>query len=146
MRSSQKHNRIMAFDFGTKHIGVAFGQSITLTANGIARIKAQDGKPEWKTLDELISDWKPDFFVIGLPLNMDGSKSDMSFRARKFANRLSDRFNIPHDLVDERLTSMEARNFKSTHHDSRKPFEEIDSLAAAIILESWFSETSANKT
>ncbi|MGL5585418.1 MAG: Holliday junction resolvase RuvX, partial [Plesiomonas sp.] len=63
---------MMAFDFGTKSIGVAIGQEITATARPIASLKARDGIPDWTQVEKLLKEWKPDLVVVGLPLNMDG--------------------------------------------------------------------------
>jgi putative holliday junction resolvase len=130
--------QLMAFDFGTKHIGIAVGQTITCSAEGIARIDAHNGIPDWQALDELVTSWKPDAFVVGLPLNMDGSSSPMSQRAKKFANRIADRFNKKVFMMDERLSSREVKEKHREKSTSRKP-QEFDSLAAAVILQSWFA-------
>jgi len=125
---------IMAFDYGTKKMGVAIGQSVTRTANPLKKISAKDGIPNWKEIDDLIKEWRPNLFVVGLPLNMDGTESDISIRAEKFARRLTGRFNIPHQTVDERLSSFEAKQFSGVSDD-------IDSIAATLILETYFRET-----
>ncbi len=122
---------IMGFDFGTKRIGVAIGQRITATATPLGIIPAKDGKPQWQPLDALIKQWQPAEFVVGLPLNMDGSESDMSLLAEKFARRLHGRFQIPANLCDERLTTFEARSFEQE--------DQLDAIAAKLILESYFS-------
>ncbi len=130
-----KHPRLyLAFDFGSKHIGIATGQTLTRTAEGLCRIKADNGIPRWQELDPIIKEWQPAALVIGLPLNMDGSESDMSRRARKFANRLADRYKLPTHMMDERLSSLEV---KESHCVTDR---EIDSLAAAVILRNWFEQ------
>jgi len=130
----------MAFDFGTKQIGVAVGQTVSKTAQALTLLKASNGAPDWQIIDQLVQEWQPDAFVVGLPLNMDGSVSHMSGRARKFSNRLTDRYHKPCHLVDERLSSVEAREELSTSDDSKKKNTKIDSLAAALILRSWLAE------
>ncbi|SQE31996.1 Putative Holliday junction resolvase [Mannheimia haemolytica] len=100
---------VIAFDFGTNSIGCAVGQSITGTAQGLTTFKAQDGIPNWEEIGKLLQDWKPDMLVVGLPLNMDGTEQPLTQRARKFANRLNGRFNLPVELQDERLTTVEAK-------------------------------------
>ena len=84
----------IAFDFGTKSIGCAVGQSITGTAQALPAFKAQDGIPNWDAIEKCLKDWKPDVIVVGLPLNMDGTEQDLTLRAKKFANRLNGRFGI----------------------------------------------------
>lgn len=89
----------------------------------------------------LLEEWRPDLLVVGLPLNMDGSESDMSARARKFANRLHGRFGLPVELFDERLSSFEAKTLVNSElPEAGKAFKKpatVDALAAALILESW---------
>ena len=135
-------NVIMGFDYGTRKIGIAVGQLITKTANPIAIISARDGVPDWSEIEKLILEWQPAQFVIGLPLNMDETESEMSQRSLKFARRLTGRFNIPHPTIDERLTSREARSLHESHSSTRRgpadrSRDEIDDIAAQIILESW---------
>ena len=81
---------ILAFDFGLKHIGVAVGQTVTRTASPIDTLAARDGKLAWENVASLIDDWSPTALIVGLPLNMDGTESDMSSRARPFAQRLNE--------------------------------------------------------
>ncbi|MBL4679435.1 MAG: Holliday junction resolvase RuvX [Pseudomonadales bacterium] len=129
--SEYKH--VMAFDYGTKKMGIAMGQSITGTANPLKNISAKNGIPNWEEIGKLVAEWKPDLFIVGLPLNMDGSESAISVRAKKFARRLTGRFNIPHRTVDERLTSFEAKQQTGEKSD-------LDAIAAKLILESYFRE------
>lgn len=100
---------ILGFDYGTKQIGVAVGQVITGQARELCTLKAQNGVPDWNQVEALIKEWKPDAVVVGLPLNMDGTPSDMCLRAEKFARRLNGRFNLPFYTHDERLTTFEAK-------------------------------------
>lgn len=132
---------ILAFDFGTRRIGVAVGQAVTETATPLSPITAKDGVPDWQKLEMLIAEWQPEAFVIGLPLNMDGSVSEMSHRARKFANRLQARFDCPSYLMDERLTSHEAKGIHLAQGGVADfKANSVDGLAAQLILESWFRE------
>ena len=133
------HMTLLAFDFGTKSIGVAIGQQLTGTARPLAALKAQDGIPDWNKIEALLKEWLPDRVVVGLPLNMDGTEQPLTARARKFANRLHGRFGIQVDLHDERLSTVEARadlfsrgGFRALNKGS------VDSLSAVVILESWF--------
>src|SRR5690625_5668021 len=92
---------VLAFDFGTQYIGVATGQSITQTASPLAALKAKDGQPNWEQVAELLKQWQPQLLLVGLPLNMDGSASELSRRARRFAGRLQGRL----DRKSTRLNS-----------------------------------------
>ena len=136
---------ILAFDYGTSFIGVAVGQSITGTATPLPALKARDGIPDWNHIQTLIEEWKPQRLIVGLPLNMDDSESELSARARKFANRLQGRFNLPFEMWDERLSSFEARGElleqNRKNKNAAQGFRErgVDSLSARLILESWFA-------
>ncbi|WP_437889355.1 Holliday junction resolvase RuvX [Phytobacter sp. V91] len=132
---------LLAFDFGTKSIGVAIGQRITGTARPLSALKAQDGTPDWNQIDRLLKEWQPEAVIVGLPLNMDGSEQPLTARARKFANRLHGRFGVAVTLHDERLSTVEARaglfeqgGFRALNKGS------IDSASAVIILESYFEQ------
>lgn len=130
---------IIAFDYGTRHIGVAVGQSVTATATPLAPLAARDGVPDWDRVAALLSEWRPDRLVVGRPLNMDGTESELSQRAARFARRLHGRFGLPVAQWDERLSSFEARGQiieRSGSRDFRG--ENVDSLSAVLILESWF--------
>ncbi|WP_386689079.1 Holliday junction resolvase RuvX [Lonepinella sp. MS14437] len=135
---------VLAFDFGTKSIGCAVGQSITGTAQALTAFKAQDGIPNWDAIEKLLKEWQPDRLVVGLPLNMDGTEQALTLRAQKFANRLHGRFGLPVELQDERLTTVDARaeifqrgGFRAL--DKGK----VDGISACLILESWFELHSA---
>jgi len=124
---------VMGFDFGTSKIGVAVGQAITGTATPLTILKARDGIPDWQQVEKLIKEWQPSKLVVGLPLNMDDTPSEMSRLAEKFARKLSGRFNLPSETVDERLSSFEAAN--------RSEGEKlIDAIAAQLILETYFRQ------
>lgn len=132
---------IIAFDYGTRFIGVAVGQSITRTASPLAALSAKDGIPNWDQVDALLKEWQPQRLVVGLPLNMDGTLSDMSQRAEKFAKRLHGRSGLPVEMWDERLSSFEARGEMLARDRGKRDFRErgVDSLSARLILEGWFS-------
>ena len=130
---------LLAFDFGTKSIGVAIGQRITRTARPLTALKAQDGTPAWNVIEKILKEWQPDEVVVGLPLNMDGTEQPLTARARKFANRPHGRFGVKVSLQDERLSTVEARAGLFEHGGFRALNKgSIDSASAVIILESWF--------
>ena len=97
---TNKIQTLMAFDYGKKRIGLAVGQRLLQSANGIGYVNATDGKPNWDQLDAFVKEWQPDGFVVGLPLNMDGTPSDMSKRANKFCNRLHGRYGKPSFTIE----------------------------------------------
>jgi len=133
---------IIAFDFGLKHIGVAIGQEITSTAQTFRSLQANNGEPDWNILDILIKEWKPKLFVVGNPLNMDGSDSEMKKKSDKFSHLINKRYNIPVELMDERLTTREAKDrLRSAKENSISVSADTHQISAQIILESWFSES-----
>lgn len=134
---------VLAFDFGTNSIGCAVGQSITGTAQGLSAFKAQDGIPNWEQIGKVIAQWQPDLLVVGLPLNMDGTEQPLTQRAKKFANCLNGRFNLPVELQDERLTTVEAKSeiFARGGFKALKKGK-VDAISACLILESWFEQQS----
>jgi len=135
---------VLGFDFGTKRIGIAIGQSVTSTATPLATIPARDGIPNWQQIADLLKEWQPDALVVGIPYNMDESESEMSLRAKKFARRLNARFNLPAHGMDERLTSREARErLETLDTKGVKQKHGLDSYAAVVIVESWFAAQQA---
>ncbi len=143
----------LAFDYGTQRIGVAYGQSLTGTAQAVAVIRARDGVPDWNDIAALIDRWQPDVFVVGLPYNLDGSESPLMLRAIKFGHRLNGRFHKPSYGFDERLSSVEAAEriiddadweasgkLSSRRGQGAQKKQAIDDVAAQIILENWLAE------
>jgi putative Holliday junction resolvase len=96
--------------------------------------------PGWDNIQQLVNEWKPDLFVVGLPYNLDGSESELLARAIKFANRLNGRFNIPCFGIDERLSSKAAIERVVEENSGDRKKAAIDDVAAQIILENWFAE------
>lgn len=133
---------VLGFDFGTSRMGVAIGQSITGTARPLAPLKAKEGIPNWDEIAKLVDEWQPDAFVVGLPLDMEGTENEMCQRARKFAKRLHGRFNRPYFMMDERLSSYEAKG-QVIAQGGQRNFKEnsVDGLAAQMIVETWFMES-----
>lgn len=144
---TQKSRTFLAFDYGTKRIGVAVGQELTGTATALATVRATEGKPDWDAITKLIEEWQPDEVVVGLPLNMDGTDSELSRRAQRFGNQLHGRYNLRAHFVDERLSSLQAEE-ELRERPSAKPrgksrkvqAADIDKVAAKIILESWLMQ------
>ncbi|KNC94647.1 Holliday junction resolvase RuvX [Trabulsiella odontotermitis] len=132
---------LLAFDFGTRSIGVAVGQRITGTARPLNALKAQDGNPDWNSIERLLKEWQPENVIVGLPLNMDGTEQPLTARARNFANKIHGRFGVKVTLHDERLSTVEAKSglferggFRALNKGS------VDSASAVIILESFFEQ------
>ncbi len=136
-----EYRSIMAFDFGTQKMGVAYGMSLTGAASPLALMVMKDGIPDWNHLEKTLAEWQPDACLVGLPLNMDDSESELCLRARKFARRLKHRLNKPVWMVDERLTTREAReDVRQISAQRRGKAPAADSMAAVLLIESWFRE------
>jgi putative Holliday junction resolvase len=133
-----KNCTTIAFDYGIKSIGVAVGQKITGTASPLAALKANDGIPNWHTIEAVFAEWLPDNLLVGLPLNMDGTEQDITRRARKFANRLHGRFGLVVHTHDERLSTVDAKARLFELGGFKKlTKEKVDSVSACLIYESW---------
>jgi len=128
----------LGFDFGTAKIGIAVGQTFTGTASPITTLRSVNQKPDWEGIAKLIGEWRPQALVVGVPIPMDGDEeSEVAGRARRFARQLEGRFRLPVHLVDEKLTSREAWSRLDRYP---KKIEQLDSIAAKLILETWFCE------
>jgi putative Holliday junction resolvase len=135
----------MGFDYGLRQIGVAVGNALLGTTRSLPVLRARDGIPDWDAVETLLHEWQPDLLVVGNPLNMDGSASELSLRAEKFARRLHGRFALPVELVDERLSSFEAKQIsRDRGHRGDYLREPVDSLAAELILRTWLEEASSD--
>lgn len=134
-----KLKTVMGFDYGTHWIGVAVGQTLTRQASPLKAVRNSD----WKSIKRLLEDWQPQKLVVGLPLSMVGQDQEMTASAKRFGRQLEGRFGIDTTMVDERLTTREAYQIVIEDQASKtKP--EIDSLAAALITESWLQNYSAD--
>lgn len=131
---------VLAFDFGTKRIGVAIGESLLGQARALTTIRAEDNAARFAAIARLIAEWQPTRLVVGLPRALDGSEHDMSSRCRRFAHQLEGRFALPATLVDERLSSAEA---EARLAEAGLPWEarkqQVDAVAAEIILQDYFN-------
>ena len=131
----------LGFDYGTKHLGIAVGGSASGRAEALASTSVHQGIPDWSLLDRLITEWQPAALIVGLPLNMDDSENAMTRAARKFGHRLQGRYNLPVHLVDERLTSVDAKNaLVESHVPWKQRKVRVDKLAAQSILQAYLDE------
>lgn len=141
---SSRPRTVLAFDFGLRQIGVAVGNCLLNTTRPLAIISARDGIPDWSMVERVVAEWQPDLLLVGDPLNMDGSVSELSTRARKFARRLHGRLGIPFEMADERLSSFEAKQL-SRERGHRGDFKRqpVDSEAAELVLRAWLENQPA---
>ncbi|CAL4324284.1 Holliday junction resolvase RuvX [Buchnera aphidicola] len=136
---------ILSFDFGTKNIGVAVGQKITKTASALKNITVKNGIPNWKNISSIIKYWKPKLIIIGYPLNMDGTKQKITQKVHIFAKNIQLKYNIHVELHDERLTTVESKTILYEYGGYKKlKKNNIHSLSAIIILESWLNQNFEN--
>ncbi|MDP3705209.1 MAG: Holliday junction resolvase RuvX [Legionellaceae bacterium] len=131
----------LAFDFGYKRIGVAVGQQLTGSATPLSTLNATLGVPNWDHVQMVINQWRPKALVVGLPTCIDGKELYTTAASRSFAKQLKKRFALPVHLVDERLSTVEARERLYAEGGYRKiQKSEVDSVAACVILEQWLQE------
>lgn len=138
------NSTILAFDYGTKKVGMAIGQTITHSANALATLKNKQGQPDWQLIQQQIEEWKPKQLVVGLPLREDGAETHSSELARIFIKQLAKKFNLPVTGVNEYLTSHDANARLQTtvrrYKKHIKTSDTLDAMAAQIILETWLAE------
>jgi len=131
---------VLAFDFGTRRIGVAVGEFETGLAHPLATIAAADNRARFAAIERMVKEWRPARFVVGAPSRSDGSEHPVGRLARRFAQRLAGRFGIPADVVDEHLTSVEAeRDLREAGARGARLRSRLDPVAAQRILESYFA-------
>jgi putative holliday junction resolvase len=131
-------NTVLGFDYGEKRIGVATGQTITSSATPLITLTAINQKPDWVKIEKLIDEWKPDALIVGLPTYLDGTVSEMTKKAQRFSRQLDGRFHLPVYLMNETLSSFEAEQHIAKKDQHNK--QEIDKMAAAIIVQSWLEQ------
>jgi putative Holliday junction resolvase len=139
-RHSPGTGTVLAFDFGTKRIGVAVGDFETRLAHPLATIAAVANRARFAALEQLVAEWRPILLVVGLPAHADGAEHPVGRLARRFAQRLHGRFGIRTELVDERLTSHEAEGLlRAAGARGARLKAGLDSVAAQRILETYFA-------
>lgn len=132
----------LGFDFGYKRIGVAVGQQITCSARPLTTLDAKLGIPNWDAVQKIIAEWRPQALIVGLPTCIDDSEQYTTAAARGFARQLRKRFLLPVHLVDERLSTVEARAQLFAEGGYRKIKQsQVDSVAACVILEQWLQHS-----
>ena len=130
---------VLAFDFGTKRIGVAVGEWTLRQAHPLTTIRAESNAERFAQIAALIAEWKPTSLVTGVPLSLDGGAHEMTARCSRFANQLHGRFGLPVERAEERLTSVEAEErLRESGHTARSARQHLDAVAAQIILQCHF--------
>lgn len=124
---------VMAFDYGTRRVGVAVGNSITRAGQALKTIAALNADALFQEIERLLIEWQPNQLVVGLPTHPDGAEHEMTAKARRFGNQLQGRFNLPVNWVDERYSSVVLDGDADMH-------DNLDAHSAALILEQYFAE------
>jgi putative Holliday junction resolvase len=131
---------VLAFDFGTRRIGVAVGSTLLRQARALATIDEERADARFARIGDLIAEWQPGLLVVGIPVHADGAEHDMTARAQRFARQLEGRFRLPVERADERYTTQEAAAQLASSRAGRRGRDARDALAAELILQGWFDE------
>ena len=132
---------VLAFDFGTRRIGVAVGNTVLRVARPLTTIAAEATAARFAALAALIDEWRPDLLVVGLPVHADGAPHEMTARAERFARQLEGRFGLEVARVDERYTTQQAESALAEAGVGAAERKVVrDQVAAQLILQSWFDD------
>ncbi|MFT3962667.1 Holliday junction resolvase RuvX [Propionivibrio sp.] len=142
---ARRRGTVLAFDFGTKRIGVAVGELELAQTHPLATIRDERNDRRFAEIAALIGEWQPVRLVVGLPVALDGTPHEMTARCTRFANQLRGRFRLDVDYAEERLSSAEAEErLRESGYNARGARDHLDTLAAQIILQSYFQRLSEN--
>lgn len=134
---------VLAFDFGTRRIGIAVGEAAVGVAHPLATISASDDEGRLAAIAPLVAEWRPTLLVVGLPTHADGTTHTMTTRARRFARQLESRFRLVVELVDERYTTDAATDALTDAGVGRDGHKAVrDRVAAQIILQAYLDQRS----
>lgn len=138
-KNKVRSGTVLAFDFGERRIGIAVGEHLINNANPLTTIDNESNEVRFATITQLINEWQPKLLVVGLPLSLDGSETEVTQLCKKFARRLNGRFNLPVIMIDERYSSAEASQLlNETGIKGRAQKAMLDQVAAQTILRSYF--------
>jgi putative holliday junction resolvase len=132
--------RILAIDYGRKRIGLALSDGMGITARPLAVLTRTNRRNDFRRLRELCREHAVSRIVVGHPLLMTGTAGEMASEAARFAARLEKVLGLPTELIDERLTSWEAKISLAEAKSSRRRGESVDDLAAAILLREYLEK------
>ena len=136
---------VLGFDVGARRIGVAVGNTLSQTARALAVVDVSESGPDWRRIETLAREWRPDRLLVGEPLTLEGEAQPATHLARRFAQEAATRLKLPVDLVDERSSSKEAdRRFAERRRSGqarRRDAAALDAVAAEIIVERWLQHT-----
>lgn len=133
---------ILAFDFGEKRIGVAIGETLLKKARALTVIEGEMNNARFTQIAALVDTWQPSLLLVGLPMHLDGNPHQLTALCKKFAQRLEGRFNLPVMMMDERLSSAEAKTLMQDAGISvKRQQKQLDAVAAQVILQSYFDQS-----
>jgi putative pre-16S rRNA nuclease len=135
---------VMAFDFGKRRIGVAVGDRELGIAHPLETLHYNDAQDPLNPIETLVGEWQPVLFVVGMPMNTDGTEHTLAPSVLRFSAALTSRFGVATRLVDERFTSAEASGMlRDAGIRGRRQKAYLDQVAAQTILEDFFSNDEA---
>ena len=132
---------LMGFDYGTKRIGVAVGQTLTSTAQPVSILRVHQ-QIEWPQITQLVKNWQPQIFIVGLPYHADGSDNIITEQIRHFSHQLYTRYHLPVYNIEETLSTIAAAERLPQRYTKKEVLK--DAVAAQIILETWMTEQLKN--
>lgn len=137
----------LGFDYGVKKIGVAVGDTETNIANALTTVRAINQKTGWDEISQLVNTWKPVKMIVGVSRQEDGSDNEVTPKMLRFSRQLEGRYQCPVELIDEALTTFEAKQmlFDEVQVNATKLWEVQDQLAAQLILQSWLNTQQQGK-
>ena len=131
---------LIGFDFGSRRIGVAVGETSTRIASPLTAIEGEANDARFDAIGRIVAEWRPAGFVVGRPRHADGSEHAVAKLAEKFARRLEARYGVPVAFIDETLTSAEAESTLRATRTRPGKKADVDALAATLILQSFLDE------
>ncbi|MFB3917915.1 MAG: Holliday junction resolvase RuvX [Terriglobales bacterium] len=135
---SDRANRLLGLDVGSRTIGMAVSDPLGITAQGLPTIRRKNKRTDFAAIQRVISDYRIAEIVVGYPLRLSGATGTQAEKMSAFAEELRQRFSLPVHLWDERLTSAEAnRLLRETDMSIRRRAEVVDRLAAVLILQAF---------
>jgi putative Holliday junction resolvase len=125
----------MGFDYGTRRIGIAIGNTLSCTAQALVVIARDNEDARFAEIESLLKEWMPNLLVVGVPTHPDGAEHEMTAKAKRFGNQLSGRFKLPVEWVDERYSSVVLEGDPEMR-------DNLDAHSATLLLEQYFAEHS----
>ncbi|MBT8523538.1 Holliday junction resolvase RuvX [Polynucleobacter paneuropaeus] len=126
---------VMGFDYGTRRIGIAIGNTLSCTAQALEVIARDNEDARFADIESLLKEWMPNLLVVGVPTHPDGAEHEMTAKAKRFGNQLSGRFKLPVEWVDERYSSVVLEGDPEMR-------DNLDAHSATLLLEQYFAEHS----